>query len=226
VGARSTRRLLSVRRAAPPSARASAAAAAFSLCTAPWLTAAAPAARAGRAASFDDENFEIWHDGAGTVSMANAGPNTNSSQFFICTGDTPHLNGKHVVFGKVMDEASMRVVRAVEAQGTATGRVQHQVQVVRCGELLPPPAAGGGEGEAEAEVSHFGERIGSPCLRQRVHGASIGGREGRADRGPATSRGAVHGRDGRGRHRLQAVPPPSQNDYPDRNSGALAEIYY
>ena len=82
---------------------------------------------------FADENFKFTHDGPGVLSMANAGPNTNGSQFFITTVKTPWLDGRHVVFGRVIE--GLDVVKKVEAQGTRSGRPRSQIRVTNSGEL-------------------------------------------------------------------------------------------
>ncbi|SPO02365.1 probable peptidylprolyl isomerase precursor, mitochondrial (cyclophilin B) [Cephalotrichum gorgonifer] len=74
---------------------------------------------------FADENFQLKHTKAGQLSMANAGPNTNGSQFFITTVTTAWLDGRHVVFGEVADEQSMDVVKAIEATGSQSGSIKY-----------------------------------------------------------------------------------------------------
>jgi peptidylprolyl isomerase len=82
---------------------------------------------------FADESFELRHTGPGILSMANAGPNTNGSQFFITVAETPWLDGKHVVFGKVVD--GMDVVRRMEEQGSRSGQTRTEVVLAGCKQL-------------------------------------------------------------------------------------------
>merc|ERR1711871_451290 len=85
---------------------------------------------------FEDETFAGVcgkHTGFGCLSMANAGPNTNGSQFFICTADTPWLDGKHVVFGQMKEGAD--VLRACEAVGSQSGQTSKPVVIADCGQL-------------------------------------------------------------------------------------------
>ncbi|EGE84231.2 peptidylprolyl isomerase [Blastomyces dermatitidis ATCC 18188] len=96
---------------------------------------------------FADENFKCTHEGPGILSMANAGPNTNGSQFFITTAKTSWLDGKHVVFGRVVDtpssrlglnkKQSMDVVRDIERSGSSSGAIKTNIKpkIVNCGQV-------------------------------------------------------------------------------------------
>jgi peptidyl-prolyl isomerase F (cyclophilin D) len=100
-------------------------------------------------ARFEDENFTLQHLGPGILSMANAGPNTNGSQFFLCTAPTTWLDGRHVVFGQVIDGYS--VVKAIESCGSRSGETSQDVMISSCGildkqsftskQVLPPTRA-------------------------------------------------------------------------------------
>merc|ERR1719409_1922263 len=84
-------------------------------------------------AKFNDENFKIKHTAPGILSMANAGPNTNGSQFFITTVKTSWLDGRHTVFGKIVE--GQDVVQAVEAVGSSSGTPQKTVTIHDAGLL-------------------------------------------------------------------------------------------
>lgn len=113
---------------------------------------------------FKDENFMMKHTGPGILSMANSGPNTNGSQFFICTTQTPHLNGRHVVFGKIV--SGMEVMYKMERCGSSEGKTDKRVSIHNCGQVQdgqPPakvarkeaPSSKAAASATEAQVLHI-----------------------------------------------------------------------
>ncbi|MED6106778.1 hypothetical protein PIB30_007808 [Stylosanthes scabra] len=93
---------------------------------------------------FADENFKLSHDGPGFLSMANSGANTNGSQFFITFKRQPHLDGKHVVFGKVV--SGMDILKKIELVGSSDGKPVQPVKIIDCGEV------------SETEIQHAIEK--------------------------------------------------------------------
>lgn len=84
-------------------------------------------------AKFADENFQMKHVKPGLLSMANAGKNTNGSQFFITTVVCDWLDGKHVVFGEVIE--GLDLVKEIEKYGTQSGKPKATIVIADCGEL-------------------------------------------------------------------------------------------
>jgi len=83
---------------------------------------------------FEDEQVWYPHTHKGILSMANAGPDTNSSQFFVCYGATPHLNGKHTIYGRVIDGYSI-CEKAENIEKGASDKPLMNVRIADCGEL-------------------------------------------------------------------------------------------
>ncbi|KQK20597.1 peptidyl-prolyl cis-trans isomerase CYP63 isoform X1 [Brachypodium distachyon] len=101
-------------------------------------------------AKFPDENFKLKHDQPGVLSMANSGANSNGSQFFITFKATPHLDGKHVVFGKVLNGKDL--LKKLEALGSESGKPTSPVKIVDCGEVLDMDTENQLTGEKEKKL--------------------------------------------------------------------------
>ncbi|XP_020256144.1 peptidyl-prolyl cis-trans isomerase CYP63-like isoform X2 [Asparagus officinalis] len=126
---------------------------------------------------FPDENFKLKHDGPGILSMANGGPNTNGSQFFITFKATPHLDGKHVVFGKIVNGISL--LRKIEQAGSEKGKPASLVKVVDCGEVTEKALNASAEDRGKKvkksgrDLSSDDSSDGKARMRRRRHAKDI-----------------------------------------------------
>lgn len=109
---------------------------------------------------FDDENFINKHTGRGILSMANSGKNTNGSQFFLCFKDTPHLNKKHVVFGKVVSGMGILNIMEHSAVG-ANDKPRKPIVIKDCGQVEEEPVAATIASESAPEENKTAAKVSS-----------------------------------------------------------------
>lgn len=129
----------------------------------------------GEGSTFEDEPFELAHNEAGLLSMANSGPNTNGSQFFILTQPAPHLNGKHVVFGKVIQ--GMEYIKDIEREVTdPNDRPIRKCYVSNCGALemesSDPSMGQSAAYPTQTSVHEYLPKQSLSSMTQPVHGQS------------------------------------------------------
>ncbi|XP_062187154.1 peptidyl-prolyl cis-trans isomerase CYP63-like isoform X2 [Phragmites australis] len=109
---------------------------------------------------FPDENFRLMHDQTGVLSMANSGPDSNGSQFFITFKPLPHLDGKHVVFGKAV--SGIALLKKLEAVGSVdSGEPSRQVKIVDCGEVSSTKTHDQLQGEKEKKLRRADDNSGA-----------------------------------------------------------------
>ncbi|CAG9460468.1 unnamed protein product [Pedinophyceae sp. YPF-701] len=167
--------------------------------------------------TFEDESFQLRHDSAGVLSMANAGPDTNGSQFFITLDPAPYLDGKHVVFGRVVE--GLGVCKKIESWGSKSGKPQKLAVISRCGVLQDEQSAIAAKLKAEMEEERkyrsdpIGLDVDSEALKRL---GAVGGEGGQEQ--PTANRAT---RETQGRSRdapgaVRASDTPAEGDQADR----------